>query len=332
MINEKIDHFAFWTPVAFTESTILGKPDAGLPLTDFLFRLGSWADQYAYLGQETLVVEGKRINASQIEYELNEITQIPHRTTALKASSYVLSVFFLPAIAFIAKIIFKIYLNSCMVKVSPNTVFAEKQIGKTKIVLLSGSLMAETTDAIVNAANQRLVKGLGVCGAVRKFAGESVFNECKAILKKQGRTSVKEGEAVLTSAGNLTPQIKVIAHAVGPVFRKKATNNADLLAQAYTNSLKLVAAPQNNPKFISSKVDPKPMRSIAFPSLSTGIFGYPLQEAPTVAFKAVSDFINANPDALDEVRFVFLPLDKDDQKTATFYHKALLGLDNPPKP
>lgn len=226
----------------------------------------------------------------------------------------------------VAKIIYKIYLNSCLT-LSPNKFLAEKKLGETYLRLLSGDLMAERIPTIVNPANLRLEPGGGVCGKTYDEAGNEPFNECQEILKRQKRDSIQVDEAVLTSAGHLAPKIKTIIHAVGPIFDPTASQkNATSLTQAYTNSLDLLTAPQNHPDFISSKIEAKPMRSIAFPSISTGIYGYPLEQAAPIALEAVKNFIEKHPKALDEVRFVFFPLEKDKQKTAQYYQDTFSKL------
>ncbi len=335
MNNIRVEYFPFWEAIKFTDdSTILENPESGLSLTDLFWKIGSWADQYLYLGQTSFIVNAEYVDTNKIYYELVDAEQQPMKVSALKVASYALSLFTLPALALIAKVIFKIYLNTylTMTRASPNTVVAEKQFGKTKIVLLSGSLVNETTDAIVNAANDRLAAGGGVCGVIATHAGMGVFKECKQILKTRKIKSIKDGEAVLTSAGNLSSNNRAIVHAVGPYYDDKvkdnAENSAKALEEAYTNSLKLITSSQYDPNLMSTELeDFKPMYSIAFPSISTGIFNYPLKEAPKVAFKAVIDFIEKNPDALEEVRFVFLPIDKDPQKTLTYYQKAFERLD-----
>ena len=328
MINQTIDHFSFWTPVVFTLPKPLGKSY----LSDLAWRLGSWADQYASLGQKTLHVEAERIGQSKIYFESKEFKDVSLWVTARKATSYFLTLFILPAIALVAKAIFKIYLNTCLTttKKSPNELLAEKLIGKTKIVLLSGSLLEETAEAIVNPANGSLKHLGGVCGIIGKASGRDPFDECEDLLKNQNRKNLACGEAVLTSAGDLAPRIKVIVHAVGPDFsiKDEKEHGPELLAAAHTNSLKLITEPEMHPDSVSSKVESQPKRSIAFPAISTGIFGYPKDEAATVAFKATIDFIKENPDAIDEVRFVFLPLEKDKDKTSTYYVKAFEALND----
>lgn len=396
MINQKI--FPYWTPVVFDETVSLKKPEwkrtekflsnlagrlriKGVQpgkveqfLIDLTWRLGSWADQFAYWGHRKIHLTIKPSNPNQGHLQVLKVTQISMARTALKVSAYycLLTFFTLPtlalsAVALIAKRIYKIYLNRLIAeqkesaKVMPkklqepekpkeqifqmppsfisqkpqqeNKVIAEELIGKTRIKLLTGSLTNDTSEAIVNAANVRLESGWGVCGVIFNDAGAGVFKECEEILNRRQIKSIKTGEAVLTSAGKLASKIKAIVHAVGPiVFSSPKQEDTDFLAQAYTSTLKLITAPQDHKDWISSNVAAMPpIRSIAFSSLSTGIFGYPLEQASATALKAIKDFIEKNPDALDEVRFVFLPLEMDEKKTARFYIKALEQLTAKPE-
>lgn len=336
--NVKIEQFPFWQPVVFDDETPITSDSS---IYDKLWRLGSWADQFASLGSIQLNVKPERINIRKFSFEENEQQNIPMWHTAVKGALYALSFFTLPLAALVIKIIFKWRLNAiAMLKDNPNNFLAGKEIGKTRIVLVTGNLFDETTEAVVNAAQVSLEAGGGVCGYFHDNAGQGVFDECKEILKKQKRQAIDTGEAVLTTAGDLMspldkePRIKTIVHAVGPQFDKKKEENegylkeqADLLAQAYTSSLELITDPNDHSDYVSDDiVDPEPMRTIGFPSISTGIYHFPLDTAAAAALGAVKTFIEENPDALDEVRFVFLPLDKDKQKTAEPYVKALNNL------
>lgn len=211
-------------------------------------------------------------------------------------------------------------------KKSSNKILCKKEFGKTKIILLSGSLMDEVTDAIVNPANPSLQPLGGVCGKIFATAGSEPFDECQEILSRNQKNFIQTGEAVMTSSGRLAPKIRTIIHAAGPVFEKSNNQEklAKQLADTYTKSLKLLTFPQKFPEWVSLKLrNIAPMRSIAFPSISTGIFHYPLEQAAPIALAAIKVFIEANPDSLDEVRFVFLPLSEDEQKTSQAYQNAL---------
>ena len=159
-----------------------------------------------------------------------------------------------------------------------------------------------TVDAIVNAANAQLQAGSGVCGAVAKACGMGVFEECTKYL--QGKASVEEGHAVITSAGNLKT-VKHVIHAVGPKWDSgKAAECDKALYNAYYNSLLLA--------------DENKLASIAFPSLSTGIFGYPKDRAAPIAIRAVKEFISAH--AQSTVKSIIFALWAD---TAPLYREAL---------
>lgn len=206
-----------------------------------------------------------------------------------------------------------------------NQLFAEKILRSTKIILLTGSLLDEKCEVIVNAANVHLTAGGGICGAFHQAAGNEIFEECQEILKRQKRTAIETGEAVMTSAGQLLHRVKAVIHSAGPIFdsRKDINDLAQLLSKAYRSSLELAANPHGHPECISSNVfDPQPMRSIGFPSIGTGIYSFPIDIAAAVALRTVKDFIEKNPKAFDEIRFVFLPLSQD-LKTAPSFQKAL---------
>jgi O-acetyl-ADP-ribose deacetylase (regulator of RNase III) len=158
------------------------------------------------------------------------------------------------------------------------------------ITLVVGDLTTQEVDAIVNAANEQLAPGGGVCGAIRRAGGDAIFEE--AALFGGCRT----GDAKATKAGRL-PARHVI-HAVGPVWHGGGAGEEDLLASAYRRALEVAAQLGG--------------RTIAFPTLSTGIYGYPPELAAPVAIAAVRPL----EDRFDEIRFVFL----DDRLRETFEH------------
>jgi len=131
----------------------------------------------------------------------------------------------------------------------------------------------------------------------------------------------------MTSSGRLFPKVKALIHAAGPIYegRRDIADQSALLADAYLNSLELTTQPQKYPDFISSKLLPQPMRSIGFPSIGTGIYAFPIDIAAPVALKTCQAFIENHPNALDEIRFVFLPLNRD-SKTAPAFKEALEAL------
>ncbi len=128
----------------------------------------------------------------------------------------------------------------------------------------------ETTEAIVNAANSSLLGGGGVDGAIHRAGGPSILAECKRIVAKIGR--LPAGKAVLTTGGRLLAQY--VIHTVGPVYRDGAHHEAETLASCYRESIRLA--------------DDHGIHSVAFPSISTGAYGYPIHEAAEVAIKAAA--------------------------------------------
>jgi O-acetyl-ADP-ribose deacetylase (regulator of RNase III) len=170
----------------------------------------------------------------------------------------------------------------------------------TKITLRIGDITRIKVDAIVNAANSSLLGGGGVDGAIHRAGGPAILEECKLIRNKQG--GCKTGQAVITTAGNL-PASKVI-HTVGPVWNGGNNGERELLAQCYTNTLKL--AVQNN------------LKTVAFPNISTGVYHFPKKEAAAIATRYVAEFINDHPCALNEVIFVCF-----DEENANIYQKLL---------
>ena len=140
---------------------------------------------------------------------------------------------------------------------------------KTKLTLVQGDITKQTTDAIVNAANSSLMGGGGVDGAIHGAGGPTILEECKRILAKQKR--LPAGKAVITTGGNLPA--KYVIHTVGPVLHGGTSNEALALASAYKDSFKIAEA--------------KKLSSISFPSISTGAYRYPLEQAARVALEMV---------------------------------------------
>jgi O-acetyl-ADP-ribose deacetylase (regulator of RNase III) len=147
----------------------------------------------------------------------------------------------------------------------------------------------ETTEAIVNAANSSLLGGGGVDGAIHRAGGSSILQECKRIVAKIG--TLPAGKAVLTTSGRLPA--KYVIHTVGPVYREGEQREAETLASCYRESIRLA--------------DEHGIKSCAFPSISTGAFGYPVPEAAAVAIRAI---IEALPQCaeLEHVRFVLFDI------------------------
>lgn len=161
----------------------------------------------------------------------------------------------------------------------------ERMINKTKIVLKQGDITQETVNAIVNAANSGLLGGGGVDGAIHRAGGSSILVECQKIRDTKGRCHT--GHAVITTAGNL--KATYVIHAVGPIWHGGKDEEETHLREAYTNSLSLALKHE--------------VKTIAFPSISTGAYGYPIQKAARTALQTVIDFVSNN-DSLQEVRFV----------------------------
>jgi O-acetyl-ADP-ribose deacetylase len=139
--------------------------------------------------------------------------------------------------------------------------------------------------AIVNAANSQLAGGGGVDGAIHRAAGPSVMKELDQIRQKIGRC--EPGNAVVTSAGNL--RASYIFHAVGPVYRGGGEGEAETLASCYRVCLRFAAE--------------RDLKAIAFPAISTGVYGYPLDEAASIAIREISKFLDG-PSSVEEVRMV----------------------------
>jgi len=160
-----------------------------------------------------------------------------------------------------------------------------KKIGNCLLTLIQGDITQQGTVAIVNAANSSLLGGGGVDGAIHRAGGPSIVEECKAIRKEQG--DCPTGEAVVTNAGNL--KTRFVIHTVGPMWQGGFSNEDDLLRNAYWNSLQ--------------KAVEKKATTIAFPSISTGAYGFPIERASKIALATVAEFIRTYPH-LREVRFV----------------------------
>jgi O-acetyl-ADP-ribose deacetylase (regulator of RNase III) len=154
-------------------------------------------------------------------------------------------------------------------------------IGTTRLEITRGDITAERTDAIVNAANSGLRGGGGVDGAIHHAGGPSIMEECRKI----GRCPT--GKAVITGGGKL--HARWVIHAVGPIYAGLRTD-ADELASAYRESL--------------MRAMEAGARSVSFPSISTGAYGYPIRDATPVAINTVVDTVKQSPDAFELVRFV----------------------------
>jgi len=163
----------------------------------------------------------------------------------------------------------------------------EFHVGSAVLQLVRGDITEVEADAIVNAANSSLMGGGGVDGAVHRRGGPKIAEECRRIRETEWPDGLPTGKAVITSGGNL--KAKHVIHTVGPVWMGGFHVEAELLKQAYRNSLKLAVS--------------KGLKTVAFPSISTGAYGYPVEEASRVAVGTVKDFLEKE-DKLDRVMLV----------------------------
>jgi O-acetyl-ADP-ribose deacetylase len=146
----------------------------------------------------------------------------------------------------------------------------------SSLELVRGDITQLEVDAIVNAANSSLLGGGGVDGAIHKAGGKQILEECLKIRNAQG--GCKTGEAVVTTAGNL--EAKFVIHTVGPVWNGGKNNEDQLLSNAYKNSL--------------IKATDKNCNTIAFPNISTGVYGFPKESAAVIAIQTVKNFLSSN--------------------------------------
>ena len=158
----------------------------------------------------------------------------------------------------------------------------------SRVLISIGDITKERVDAIVNAANGSLMGGGGVDGAIHRAGGPDILLQCKEIRRVQFPDGLPTGQAVITTAGRMAA--KHVIHTVGPVFGPGGQDKADLLAACYANSLGL--AIQNN------------LRSVAFPAISTGVYGYPMREAAGISSRTIEQFLDVE-ETIQEVRLVF---------------------------
>jgi O-acetyl-ADP-ribose deacetylase (regulator of RNase III) len=172
-------------------------------------------------------------------------------------------------------------------------------IGTTTLSLVEGDITRQDVDAIVNAANSSLLGGGGVDGAIHRAGGPHILEECRAIRARQGECP--PGEAVITSGGNL--RARFVIHTVGPVWYGGSQGEEETLVEAYRNSLRLALD--------------HGIKTIAFPSISTGAYDFPIEMASRIALVTVSEFVRNHPGAFEEVRFVvFSDFDREVYKAA----------------
>lgn len=171
-------------------------------------------------------------------------------------------------------------------------------IGIATLELVKGDITEQDTDAIVNAANRTLLGGGGVDGAIHRAGGPKILEECEKL------GGCETGDAKITTGGRL--KAKYVIHAVGPVYRDGRSGESELLASAYRRSLKIAVEHW--------------IKSIAFPSISTGAYRYPVADAADVALRTVIGFLKENPQ-IELVRFVLF-----DDRTYAAYQSALEAL------
>ncbi|MEZ0344508.1 MAG: macro domain-containing protein [Caldimicrobium sp.] len=147
------------------------------------------------------------------------------------------------------------------------------EVGNCILEIVQGDITEQEVDAIVNAANEKLIPGGGVDGAIHRKGGPTILEELRAKY-----THCPTGDAVVTRAGNL--KAKYVIHAVGPIYRDGKSGEADLLSKAYKSAL--------------TKAFEMNLKSIAFPALSTGAYGYPIKEAAEIALKTILEFLKEN--------------------------------------
>lgn len=176
---------------------------------------------------------------------------------------------------------------------------ASTKVNATTITLCRGDITRQEVDAIVNAANSGLMGGSGVDGAIHRAGGPAILDECKQIRDQQGKCPA--GQAVITGGGRL--KAKYVVHAVGPVWRGGKSDEDATLMSAYRESLKIVRQYE--------------AKTVAFPSISTGAYGFPVDRAAKIAIVTARQFCQEDP-ALEEIRFVLF-----DEHTYNCFKSAL---------
>ena len=157
-----------------------------------------------------------------------------------------------------------------------------------RVTVITGDITKQDVEAIVNAANSSLLGGGGVDGAIHLAGGSEILEACREIRRTRFPQGLPTGEAVITTGGKLTALF--VIHTVGPIFGEEHGKEAELLANCYHNSL--VLAVESN------------LTSVAFPAISTGVYGYPPDQAAEVASRTIENFLTTDRQ-LKEVRLVF---------------------------
>jgi O-acetyl-ADP-ribose deacetylase (regulator of RNase III) len=168
--------------------------------------------------------------------------------------------------------------------------------GRVRVIV--GDITRQEVDAVVNAANSTLLGGGGVDGAIHRAGGSIILEECRALRRTRYPEGLPTGEAVVTTGGKLPARF--VIHTVGPIYGQHDGRDAELLAACYVNSLRRAAE--------------RALQSVAFPSISTGAYGYPREEAARVVSEAIKNFLPGAPtdseraapsNELREIRLVF---------------------------
>src|SRR5262245_55534865 len=157
-----------------------------------------------------------------------------------------------------------------------------------RVIVRVGDITVEKVDAIVNAANSTLMGGGGVDGAIHRAGGPEILAACKEIRRTSYPDGLPTGQAVITTGGHLPA--KHVIHTVGPVYGRGGADKAELLANCYFNSLSLAVE--------------HGLKSIAFPAISTGVYGYPLDEAAAVSSRVIERFLSVDQ-SIAELKLVF---------------------------
>ncbi len=160
------------------------------------------------------------------------------------------------------------------------------QVGLAQLQLLKGDITQISVDAIVNAANSQLAGGGGVDGAIHQAGGPEIMRELDEIRSEIGRCPT--GSAVATGAGNLPA--KYVFHAVGPIYRNGQAGEAELLASCYSTALDMAAE--------------RDVKTISFPSISTGVYGYPLDAAAAIAVQTVAGWLREHTSSIHAVKLI----------------------------
>jgi O-acetyl-ADP-ribose deacetylase (regulator of RNase III) len=174
------------------------------------------------------------------------------------------------------------------------------------IQLVEGDITEQTVDAIVNAANSSLLGGGGVDGTIHRMGGPAILEACRRLRQTSHRNGLPAGQAVITTAGQLAA--RHVIHTVGPVWEGGHAREAETLESCYRESLRLAVAHGD-------------IHTLAFPSISTGVYRYPVEQAARVALGEVTRFLAQERHAIESVRFVLF-----DPKTFLIYRAVLAAI------